>query len=440
MKTIIRKELRENLKLALPACLVLTAFFMFAAWDGGMGLVDQGMVRMTSIFYAVFGAALGWLQIHHERPRDLWAFLVHRPISRTRIFFAKVVAGLLLYAVSIGLPMLGYIIWVQIPGHVGAPFEWAMVLPDWGCFLLGIVWYFAAMLTSLSRARWYASRGLGLAAAFPLHAAVLSLPGLAIYCQFHVALLLQATLLATAVWGSIHAEGSCRGQPVAAKAALATVLACGSTTLIILAIMFLSSVLHERQDSQYYAVTKDGEVFHVTSRTDYPAIITDLTGARPKDPKTGRDMDIQEFNKLVRDGQGIPVDLADAPYAFRNTIEPREYFFLTWRYADGIVWDWTWEGCLVGYDEHTRRQVASLAPPGPPSGFPAVSDGFLRPTRVNNEITPRTLATASALYEVDLRSRSAKRIFSAPEGDRIGPPEKDGTEIFEAVETLRVPI
>jgi len=420
MKEIIRKELRENLKLALPVFLVLTAFLMFAAWDGGNVLANEFLLRITSVFYAVFGAALGWLQIHHERPRDLWAFLVHRPITRTGIFFAKIIAGLLLYAVSISLPMVGYIIWAQVPGNVGAPFEWAMVVPDCGCFVLGIVWYFAGMLTSLSQARWYASRGLGLAAAFPLHAIALAFPGLLIYWQFDLALLLPVALLATAVWGSIRTDASYRGQPVPAKAALATVLACGSTAVIVLAFMFLSFVFHQRQDSQYYAVTKDGEVFHVTARNSDPAIITDLSGARLKDPNTGRDMDIQEFNKLVRDGQGIPVDLADAPHALADLSEPRGYFYLTWRYADGILWHWTRHGWLVGYDEHTRRLVASLGPSGPASGFPEPKDRFLRPTYVGNQITPRTLASASALYEIDLRNRSTKQIFTAAENDRIG--------------------
>lgn len=422
MITIICKELRENLKLAVPVFLVLTALLMFASWDGwGTAPPEEGLLRITSVIYAVFGAALGWLQIHHERPRDLWAFLVHRPITRTGIFFAKIIAGLLLYAVSVSLPMVGYIIWVQVPGNVGAPFEWAMVVPDCGCFVLGIVWYLAAMLTSLSQARWYASRGLPLAAAFPLHAITLAFPGLLIYSQFDFALLLPGALLATAVWGSVRTDASYQGQPVPAKAALATVLAWGSTVVIVLAIVFLAAVFHQREDSQYYAVTKDGGVFHVTTRNSYPAIITDLAGARLKDPNTGRDMDLEEFNKLVCDGQSIPVDLAAPPQALQNLGEPpQQYFYLTWRYVDDILWYWTRHGRLVGYDKHTRRYVASLGPQGLANTFPGPKDRFLRPTHVGNQITPRTLATTSALYEMDLRNRSTKCVFTAPENDRIG--------------------
>src|SRR5436190_8720629 len=100
MKTLIRKELRENLKLAVPVLLVLTAFFTFAAWEVDANvLLGTTNLRLTSLIYAGFAVALGWLQIHHERPRDLWAFLVHRPITRTEIFFAKIIAGLVIYFV-----------------------------------------------------------------------------------------------------------------------------------------------------------------------------------------------------------------------------------------------------------------------------------------------------------------------------------------------------
>src|SRR5213075_3174548 len=112
MKTIIYMELRENLKLAVPAFVLLTGLFMFAAWDGGgNALVDAQFLRMIGVGCAGFAATLGWLQIQHERPRDLWAFLVHRPITRTGIFFAKITAGLLIYFLTVSLPMLGYLIW-----------------------------------------------------------------------------------------------------------------------------------------------------------------------------------------------------------------------------------------------------------------------------------------------------------------------------------------
>src|SRR5258708_8656465 len=200
MKALVYKELRENLKVVVPVFFLLTMFFMVAAWDGGgNAFLSSEFLRIISLGCAGTAAALGWLQIHHERPRDLWSFLVHRPITRTEIFFAKIFAGLLLYFSAIGLPMLGYFIWVSVPGHLSAPFEWGMALPGIGCCLLGTLWYFAAMLTSLRDARWYASRGMALAAAFPLHAVALKAPGLLMFWQFQLFIVLLAAALALAV-------------------------------------------------------------------------------------------------------------------------------------------------------------------------------------------------------------------------------------------------
>ena len=98
----------------------------------------------------------------HERQRDLWAFLVHRPATRTQIFLGKILAGVTLYLLAAGLPLAVYLIWMLTPGHVAAPLEWAMLQPAAVLFLSGILYYFAGLLTGLRQARWYASRALGL--------------------------------------------------------------------------------------------------------------------------------------------------------------------------------------------------------------------------------------------------------------------------------------
>ena len=331
MKTLIYKELRENLKLAVPVFLVLTAFFTFAAWDVDANvLLGTNNLRLTSLVYAGFAAALGWLQIHHERPRDLWAFLVHRPITRTEIFFAKIIGGLLIYFVTVGLPVLGYLIWISIPGHLSEPFEWGMALPAAGCVLLGPLWYFAAMLTSLREARWYASRGLGLVVALALNAFVLRLPGLPLFWQFELAIGLLTTVLALAVWGSFQTDGY-QGQPLPGKAALAAVTALGASVVVLVAIAFLANVLHRPDSWAYYAVTKAGTVFRVVTRDNQPAVITDLMGTRLKDPKTGADIELEQFNREVAREYHVSVNFGSPQTAAYGLQEPRMFFYVPWR-------------------------------------------------------------------------------------------------------------
>ena len=124
MKTLIRKELRENLKLAVLSLIVFTVLVVWS-WCDYTGMIKDVLLGLRSLegyrlqpvesglmlvgaawLCVIFGAVLGWMQIFNERHRDLWAFLVHHPVSRTQIFFGKVIAGLGIYIVTAGLPLV----------------------------------------------------------------------------------------------------------------------------------------------------------------------------------------------------------------------------------------------------------------------------------------------------------------------------------------------
>ena len=143
MKTLIQKELRENLKVAVAGLLlsvvvvISSQMYYLNLIEGirtGVSAAQQYSYRLqplTSDNFKVFsrllcivvGLALGWFQIQSERHRDLWAFLVHRPVTRTTIFLSKAIAGLILYSLTIGLPLLYFVLWVATPGHVAAPLD-----------------------------------------------------------------------------------------------------------------------------------------------------------------------------------------------------------------------------------------------------------------------------------------------------------------------------
>jgi hypothetical protein len=419
MKALIYKELRENLKLAVPVFLLLTVIGWFVAWDGGGNLLGANTLGILSLICAGYGATLGWLQIHHEKPRDLWAFLVHRPITRTEIFFAKIIVGLLLYFLAVTLPLLGYLIWISIPGHLGAPFEWGMALPAAGCVLLGLLWYFAAMLTSLREARWYASRGLALVAVLPVFALAAKAPGLLLFWQFQLAIVLLAGVLALAVWGSFQTNGGYQGQPLSGKAALAAVTALGASVVVTVAIAFLANVFHQSESQTSYYVTKTGTVFRVVTRNNEPAVITDLTGTRLKDPKTGADIEWEIFNREVAREYRVSVNFGNPRTAAFNLGQPREFFYDDWREVDGIRWYWTRQGRLAGYEGRTHRFVGSLGPRGLVKDSEPSGNEFLRPGFGGYRILPRTLATSNTVYEIDLRNRAARPIFTASADDQI---------------------
>src|SRR5438132_3463249 len=153
MKTLIAKELRENFKWGALGLVLLTSLLLFLChsysdvlksfpmgpgWEDNdklQPLISSQFLTQASWLFAILALLLGCFQIHNETHHDLWAFLVHRPITRTRIFLGKILAGLVLYLLAAGVPLLCFIVWVAIPGHVAAPFEWSMALPVLGYFL-----------------------------------------------------------------------------------------------------------------------------------------------------------------------------------------------------------------------------------------------------------------------------------------------------------------
>jgi hypothetical protein len=421
MKTLFQKELRENLKIAVPAWLLLIGLVVLWARDGGNGLVDRDCLMGAGILLALLGAALGWFQIQNEKPRDLWAFLVHRPISRTEIFLAKMAAGLVLYTLAASLPLFGYILWVRMPGHVAAPFEWAMVMPFAAMFLLGIIWYFAAMLSSLRQARWYGSRCLGLVVALVIHVVVASLLGLMWSWHFHVVFLIMVAIFALAVWGGFQSDGAYAGQPFAGKLALNFLFTLGSTVVVFVGLVILHVLIPRDQSWSQYEVTNDGTIYRVTTRGPLPPAITDLAGTPLKDPKTGSKMEYQEFEQMVRHGQHINVDIGPRSKLTGDLNGPREHFFSRWRELDGVVWHWDRHGQLVGYNTLTKRFVGTLAPDQPTTSRAAPDAGFLHPQLPDGRVlAPRTLATRRALYQVDVRNHATRVIFTAADDDEIG--------------------
>jgi ABC-type transport system involved in multi-copper enzyme maturation permease subunit len=424
MKALIYKELRENLKLALPGFLVLTlVLFRLFQNSETQPLLSVAVLRPIEFFCFAIGVGLGWFQIHNERHRDLWAFLVHRPLTRSQIFAAKVTAGLSLYIVAVGLPLLGLIAASSRTGEFASPFEWEMALPVAADFLFGVVWYFAGLLTSLRRARWYASRGLPLLAA--LLVSILasiqpsSLPG---FWQQHVVLFVGGVILAIAAWGVFLSDGSHRSQPAWGRLATTGVLIIGVTLVSLLFQGFFEILLRgNHAESSRFEMTRDGTVYEIIERTGKPAEIIDLAGKPLIDSATGRKMNLAIFDKLVAESYAINADFGDQSKV-RNLLRQSSRFYCLWQNVDRVDWFWTREGRLVGYDTVTKLPVSYIEP--------MEKAHFLRPqseiepdeendARDRNVQSTQALATAHEVYEINQESAIARRIFSVSE-DQIG--------------------
>src|SRR4249920_863370 len=96
MKVLIWKEWLENLKwVPLPGLVILIVFLIARPLTP---MPDVTQAFFYAVTAAVFGGALGFVQIYFDGHGDKRSILLHRPLSPSRIFLAKALAGVGLYA------------------------------------------------------------------------------------------------------------------------------------------------------------------------------------------------------------------------------------------------------------------------------------------------------------------------------------------------------
>jgi hypothetical protein len=462
MKTIFQKDLRENLKIALIGLLLFSLLLLevYHSCAGSVAntlrdigsnyddmlqpLLSSSLRSEAAFFLAIFGAALGWLQTRNEAHRDLWAFLIHRPVTRTEIFRGKALAGLCLYFFGAGLPLAIFIAVVRMPGHIAAPFEWEMTLPLAAIFLTGVVYYFAGMLTGLRQARWFASRSFGLGVA------IITSLGVLVPQPFWQSLLLIAVavaITATAAWGAYQTGGFYRGLRGKGKLALIVAMTVGCATVLFVGaglvfMLILSPLSPPGWSYAYYQMTRDGTVCKINYRNGEITDIATLDGKPLISPKTGRKMEQKEFQEFTSYGgtaqttlnqpdrdQARDYFLASLSWDIERFVfrvlfwRNQSSFFHLWNVTDKTLWYLDRHGALIGYDGRTRRCIGQLEAPSQNGRAPELflpSPERYRYYNSYDDTPQKLLPTAKAVYRVDFKARTAQPVFTLTNDDEIG--------------------
>jgi len=421
MTAIIWKELRENLKWAVVWMLGVAVAMGYVLarqrqpayyWQGIESLCSETFLLVTTFGSAVGGVLLGLVQTVPELRREQWAFLVHRPISRTRIFLAKVIAGGGLYLLAMGLPLLSAALWAATPGRLAAPFDGRMVLPGVADILTGGVFYLAGLLTGLRTARWYGSRALGIAAALPCAFCTAAVP------EFWQAVLIAAgfaAVLGAAAWGSFWSGGEYRPQPRVARVALGLTLFGGLLVVGLIVSVFVAQLVLEAPTSwSSYAVTKDGAFVRVTYALGQITRVTDLEG-REVDQYRHAERGAYDGRSL-RWALSIAGDWGAGPNHYRSV--PRFYQWLGC--SEQVHWYWVaGQGRVLGFAAQDRRLIGSFGP-----------DGFVRaarkaPQRFEGQLIWPShrgigwLALSSGIWRLDVVERRVEPLFAPEPGDQI---------------------
>jgi hypothetical protein len=412
MKSLIWKECHENLKwVVLPIFLIVGPMCLAGAFP----VLNKAILFYVSIVAALFGAVLGFLQVFFEASGDKRSLLMHRPLSGSRIFLGKAVAGVGLYLLALGLPFAVAVALAATPGHVSQPFSWGMALPWLADNLTGLVWYFAGMLAAQREARWYGSRCLGLAAALFCSIVVWTLPE---FWHALVAIVLLGGLVAVAAWGSFIAGGAYAPQPRLAKIALVFTYLAGLLALSFTGKCFLGAWL-ERQVDHNDLIDRKGRVLLVQTASGKYESVTDLEGRLP------RELQGQRLDRYALDQIVSPSASGGDPKT-RSYRQPNRFRleYANETHPGGEEWWYVPErGRVLGYNEKTKQFLGSFGPDGfvPPDEQPRerfqgeVAHGSV----LYLAIAPPYLAFPGGVYFVNFEKRALQTLFVPSAGETV---------------------
>lgn len=427
MRAIIGKEIRENLIWALLMLLALSAALAYAVHadaPSGLSLVGNVMVMVSAVGFPIIGFAMGLLQVLQDRRMGRWGFLTHRPISRTRIFFAKVIAGLLLYTLASALPLAVIVGWVATPGHLSAPFDWHMILPRLADLLDGVVWYSTALLIGAREARWIGSRLMPIGFTLLLAGFAWVFP-LALW-QALLTFIGGTALILPAAWSNFTAKGIFEHQPAVTR--LLQVLSVGTGCALCLGAgvaIFISAVQWivppEATPSQYYRITVDGRILRDTYLDEKSPVETDLQGKPAGAPAQWPPMALVRLD-------GLPSDQSD--WSTRRMVEGlqnSESYVQPLRMEGRDRWFYvTPRRTIEGFD-FSGHSIGSIGPSGfrspsqPAEAFPERLY-FDTNDRFSSAYGRQLLASETTAYELNLGRRELRVLFKTTAEPILSPP------------------
>lgn len=429
MIAVLYRELRENLKWAAIICAASLVLFGHEIRTAGpMFLYD--LTRTTIFFAPLAGLLLGVLQMLFETRQDNWGFVVHRPLSRSKIFIAKSAAGLILLFTSLLIPCALAWLWAARPGNLAVPVQFRMTLPMVADVLNAAGFYFAGMVLTLRRARWLGTRLLPVG---------LPLASSAIIFMF-VPEFWQAALLSgfIALIGAVAALGVFSSQgagPMSAvqHAALGAMIYPGAIG-VLMGFMGFSQTFNTVGHWQYYQVDKKGQLVRQTLTINHGERSLQLTDAagQPMPEYAGVDPDdpananlFIRFNTHLFDPKIIPWPLttlmAGRSYrvveseivALRPSARNVRLPFLSWYDISQRV--------ILLYDPVSKLPIGSIGPAGfaPEKGAALASRFPDSPINLFLQRGNRALAFDSIVYWIELDQRRVRPIFNTSADDPV---------------------
>ncbi|HEY4216798.1 MAG TPA: ABC transporter permease [Gemmatimonadaceae bacterium] len=442
-RAVVWKEARENLKVAAAAFgIVSVGWLLVLSLDRSVassGLSNGGpsiSISMFTFTSALVALMIGRSMIIRERRGDAWAFLTHRPVQRSTLFWAKALVGALLYLVAAGVPMTLALLWQATPGHRPMPFDWRMTLPDVADLLCGLVYLGAALVVTMRTARWYASRYLPIGAAIFCSTAVASVQTFSMAAGIVTLGLLGIGMAARGLFiagGEYAAESRWNRAMLGVTIGIGLTIA-GSVVLGILnLVMTFGTPGATTVRTTDYELTSDGQVVQMTTvrrplvASTQVVDVRDLAGhALPQyHDSASRGASLQAG---VISTTAIPINPSGDYSAFAAGLGYRGTGDLFVQLSQPTVapsavsWFFIRRlGLVAAYDNPSARLIGWMGPDGFSAGPAQPSHRFVGALDRYTELGYKQplLAFPSAVYRLDLSHRSITKVYRAQPGEVV---------------------
>ena len=171
MRTLIEKELRENLRWLLVG-LALIGSLLWYATPKSLAIeirhTEHTIATMMFFGAALFAIGLGVMQSFADLRTAARSFLFHRSVPISTIFYSKLISGAIIYFATVGLPLLMVALWFASQGIDYLPVRPLQVFPAAVVALACFGFHPAAMFMLVRSGRWFGTKLLPLVYVLPM--------------------------------------------------------------------------------------------------------------------------------------------------------------------------------------------------------------------------------------------------------------------------------
>ena len=458
MITIFKKELRDLLPWIAVGMIVL-AFF---CWQSA---TSQEVSSLMPVGFAAIALGFGFIQSIGDMRTDAKGYLLHRPISVKKIFWGKILAGAVGYALAISPPLIVLALYFEAIGPQRAPTCAWDLSPAMVMSVVAFAFHPAAIWTMARQAKWFGSKtvplvfaGLSSMLTFGLIYLTQGLPSAK--PTLALALLGLSVLATLYVTLASAAHAFCESQFLQSTQSDRRTFRIdylAILTVCIVLVSFSSTFINFDENSQYpstdhqLAMSEDGQLWEFAE--------TQATADDYWNPEVSIAKLDSEDPAAVARMQPLPDDWAERKKAWLHEYPSRKHWATSFNYvgqmrgADRFYWNvYEHEDRLLLYS--SKRLLSALTPSGFYDSLGDAQGKFNKPrfiaataTRSGRSLEHVNLASRESLvidrngiYQVDWNAREIRTILKQP-NDSVAlvlPEEnqeavfwvKHGTDIF----------